>query len=167
MEITPMSQRDPHWADRPLGDGTVTIGQAGCLITCTAMAAQACGVDITPAELNAVLRFGEGYVWGNLMRWYIVAELLGIKLDIIEDCSLEPAPLDRMRPYLEAGWPIIIRVDSWRGLVDEANLHWVLWINDRQYIDPYNGAIKWMREPARNILKWAVYKPRSERLPKE
>lgn len=158
MNILPYSERDPRWADRRLGASAQTIGEAGCLLTCVCMAAQIAGVDIQPGELNALLRFCDGYEKGDLLRWYVAGRLLGLRLEVLSDCMWIPAPVAEMRAYLDAGIPVICQVDDWQGAPNPKALHWVLWINERQYIDPYDGQTKWMREPSRNILYWAVYK---------
>lgn len=159
MNILPYSERDPRWAERRLGaSNELTIGTAGCLLTCVCMAAQAAGVDVWPNELNAMLRCSDGFEGDAKMRWYVAARVLGLRLEVLEECLWSPAPAARIREHLDAGWPAIIRVDSWKGLPDEDAMHWVLWVNDRQYIDPFDGTTRWMREPARNILAWAVYR---------
>lgn len=51
------SQRDPRWAGTMLGFATdETIGRYGCLVAAFANVAQAQGKDVTPADVNQMLK---------------------------------------------------------------------------------------------------------------
>lgn len=77
--MLPYSQRDPRWADLPLGDGAYTIGQAGCLIASVSSLLLNWEVPIDPYRLDTWLKGNHGYVDGNLFAWKSI-EAFGVKL---------------------------------------------------------------------------------------
>jgi hypothetical protein len=115
--------------------------------------------DMPPNELNALLNHVEGYENGNMLRWWAVPKVLPLRLETLQDCMYVPAPVDDMLKYLYKGIPIICRVDDWQGIPNDAKQHWVLWVDQYEYIDPYDGLTKQMVNPSRNVLYWAVYTP--------
>ena len=151
MDITPLCQRDVRWAGRLLGTSPLTIGDAGCLLCCVAMVANWAGDDVEPGELNALLRYVEGYESENLLRWYAVARVTPLRLEVLSSCPLTPAPLEDIGRHLDAGRPVIAQVQR------PGTEHWVLLVGRWEYVDPWDGETKVMVDPAREILGWAVY----------
>ncbi len=64
-------QCDPRWTDDKVGSGGRTMCQAGCAVTCLAMALSGIGQDYTPRTLNKWLKDNGGYdgdaiIWGSV-----------------------------------------------------------------------------------------------------
>lgn len=125
----PLSQRDPRWADVPLGfpDAGQTLGAFGCTLTCLAMVANGFGFAETPATLNEKLRAlgaGNGFI-GTLVVWDGVRRALGnLRLARFVECRSVAAPMGDIDAWLDAGKPVIVEVD----MSPNAGLqnHWVV-----------------------------------------
>lgn len=156
MNIIPLSQTDKMWSDRKLGTSQLTIGEAGCLITCVSMLLQHYDIDILPNELNAVLTFCDGYEDGNLMKWYTVAKVFGLKIDSIVNCPFIPAPIQDISNWLSCNKKVICKVDA--SSEPGIQSHFILLIDPGfTYIDPYDGKIKRMNNPEKDILFAIAY----------
>ncbi len=112
--VAAFSQRDPRWASYPLGTGTQTIGEAGCLISCIASILVDWGLDTDIGRLNAWLRTSGGYAKGNLFVWRSVKPL-GARLSQLVNCATRPAPMDLAEDWLSYGGAVIALVDSQPG----------------------------------------------------
>lgn len=53
MIFQKLSQRDPRWANKKIGNTHLTIGEYGCFITCWCMALQWFGISMTPDQFAA------------------------------------------------------------------------------------------------------------------
>jgi hypothetical protein len=121
------SQRDPRWANIKLGTGTLTIGQAGCTISCVASLA-----GITPKEVNERLLKVNGYANTNLIIWSKVKEAM-------------PWLEWKHRGYtydnnqVAQNLPCLVEVDGKRI---GAPRHWVLYIGNQKMYDPWYGTEK-------------------------
>jgi len=73
MNDIALSQRDPRWANRDLGEtlGGKTIGEAGCLLTCLAIILRKVyGTDVIPPTLNnALARASTPFVDDDTLVW--------------------------------------------------------------------------------------------------
>lgn len=67
-----VSQRDSKWSSIKVGDGSGTIGQVGCTITCLGYL-----VGLTPDKVNEKLKSAKGYQV-NLVIWSKTAEAIGV-----------------------------------------------------------------------------------------
>jgi hypothetical protein len=135
------SQRDPAWADEPLGHGSqLTIGSWGCLLTCYAMMLTAYGKRITPLELNQSLKSlpeGQGFS-GQSVAFIAPTHVLG-GLRQKENARCHPDeviehtvwlggdPLVRIDATLAEGQVVLAQVDSDRTDID-IDQHWVILI---------------------------------------
>lgn len=62
LSVPYFSQRDSRWANRYLGySSTLTIGRAGCALTCVAMALKFRGANVDPDQLNTWLKNNGGF----------------------------------------------------------------------------------------------------------
>lgn len=126
---TPLSQRDPAWANIPLGfaDAGQTLGSHGCTVTVLTMMANGFGFQETPATLNEKLKAvgpNQGF-FGPLVAWYGVPRALpGIKLNKLVDCREVPAPMAEIDALLDAGKPIVAELDMSPN--PGLQKHWVL-----------------------------------------
>jgi len=158
MNITPLSQRDPKWAERLLGTSNLTIGEAGCLLTVITMVANYFGADLWPNELDVLLEYVGGYEQKNLFAWFAVGRVAPITVYDSGTCFDEPAPMDKLHKHIEEGRPVICKVDDWRGVRNDKREHYVLMIENDQCIDPWFGEVRPMANPARDVLSFYVYR---------
>ncbi|HQV70114.1 MAG TPA: hypothetical protein PLJ62_12170 [Thermoflexales bacterium] len=146
FKTQPLSQRDPRWADVPLGFNTQgsTIGLHGCLLTDVAMVANGNGFSETPSTLNEKLKaLGPdiGYTGDtkNLLVWTgVEGALKDLKFSDYDACA-NGAPIERINAQLQAGVPAIVKLDF--SPVPGMQEHWVVLYeqrgNDYGIYDPW------------------------------
>jgi hypothetical protein len=107
-----LSQRDPRWANKPLGTNGLTIGDYGCLITCLAML-----TNNTPDYVNnhAVYKDGDLVVYDPTCR------ALGIEFKGFSQTPLQ--------------YPCIARTTIGRSM------HFIIVLADGTQIDPWVGRV--------------------------
>jgi hypothetical protein len=108
------SQQDPQWKADLLGFGDPgdTIGTYGCALTSVAMLVSGHGYTETPKTLNQKLKNKNGFVSSGI-RWDVVRQVhpeITLKENIL--CENTDAPLGKINAALEAGQPVVVRVDS-------------------------------------------------------
>jgi len=110
--IASIGQRDSRWSRKHLGTSSVTIGTAGCVLTCATIICRFYGKDIWPDWLNEQMVKVGGYADGNMWLWDKLSKVfpdIGIK-ELI-NCYDVPAPLDKIDKRLEEGHPVIVCID--------------------------------------------------------
>lgn len=136
---TSFSQRDPRWADIPLGASRVKIADYGCLITAASSMLVDFGIDTDPGRLNRWLSRNNGYVDSNLFVFGSLNALVGASLVNVIDCATTPAPIDAIRSTLDQGGAVLALVDFVPG--GSVNQHWVrVWAisdDDAFIMDPW------------------------------
>jgi len=142
--MTGFSQRDPRWTRNQLGTSpTLTIGQAGCLITALASVLVDWGVNTDPGRLNRWLRDHGGYQDDCRLRFAALAGL-GADLVALIRCRSIPAPLAAIDAHLLADHAVIIEVNADPGHPHAS--HWVRLLSpelatdtrpDRLIMDPW------------------------------
>lgn len=119
------SQQDAQWKDKQLGVGEHTIGQAGCLLTCFAMAAQYAGANYNPATLNDALVNVRGFSGSLLMPAMVDSILSGLKITAQHVCRDVPAPVSTINKYLaDSSALVIVEIDSSPDPGQQS--HWVI-----------------------------------------
>ncbi len=141
---TPLSQRDPQWANTLLGHpgSPKTIGEWGCLMTCFTMIANTYGRSATPAQFNHAMITNGGYLNGYLTKWNALSN---VYKDIVFMGKVDagaPDLLSRINASLEAGNPVTALVDFTRDTpYTENDQHWVLIVgragDDYRINDPW------------------------------
>ena len=131
-----LSQRDPPWADKNLGEdpGGPTIGTHGCLVTSLAMVCRKqFGTDVTPDKLNNALALaGTPFVQDHYLMWEPIPPLFHRFVEgLRSDRTYSAAELEQMQAD---GWSIILR----QGTGD--NTHFV-------YLDRVEGGRLWIIDP--------------------
>ena len=116
------SQRDNRWRAAKLGTGSLTIGQAGCLLTCASSVLSAFGTDLKPFALNAELIARQGFYQGNLLIFAALRAWDAAPTSIV-DCRKVPAPIDLITAARGKGDQVIVMVDFGPG--GEVQPHWV------------------------------------------
>jgi hypothetical protein len=139
FQLKPLSQADPRWRSKRLGNSQATIGSLGCLLTCMAMVANGFGADDTPETLNEKMRLAGGFEGLMVRTTFLKKVYPKIKLTKRVRCPQPPAPLAAIDESLAVGMPVVVKVDfsPEPGVLD----HWVV-IYDKQgedYLiqDPY------------------------------
>lgn len=110
-KITPLSQMDPRWKDKPLGFDTITIGKYGCLMTSMTMVANYYGFNETPITVNDKMKAVNGYQGALIIPAMFPAALPGMVYRNFINCEKSPAPMAEIDAYLAQGKPVIIEVD--------------------------------------------------------
>ena len=117
-------QNDETWANAMLGFGPQAIKDWGCLTTSLTMVVNGYGYNETPATVSQKMA-GINAFFGAAINAYRIGEAFpAISLNELVDCETSPAPIARIDTELEAGKPVLVRVD-WNaapGLQD----HWVV-----------------------------------------
>ena len=114
FQLVYLSQQDPQWKNDTLGFGNKndTIGHVGCALTSVAMLLSGHGYPETPKTLNKKLKDKQGFVSAGI-RWDVVNQVHPqVKLKANINCETTNAPLDRIEAALEAGQPVVVRVDA-------------------------------------------------------
>jgi hypothetical protein len=147
INIEPLSQKDPRWSSKKLGNGDVSFGMYGCLITCLAMLSRYYGKDTDPGKLNDDLKRVSGfsgayYVWGSITRLYsdIKKGTYRKTPDPVTDEQF--ASIDS---HLESGHPVMIEVDFYPDTT-KPDQHFVLIIGKSRggydIADPWTGKVE-------------------------
>jgi len=172
LNIPPLSQRDPSLKGKMLNSSSVkTIWDWGCALDCVTMVCRYFGKDTDVARLNDDLVRKKGF-YNNLLVWGAITDIYpDIKGDWDNgyiDCSTYPAPLEKIRQFLDEGYPVILKVDysTKEGLQE----HWVLAVGyneasatkDLIINDPWDGTEQFfigrIGDEAKLIYKIVVYK---------
>ena len=155
MTFSLLSQRDPRWSSVPLGNSkTTTIGSHGCLIVNLGILA---GLD--PLEVNARLLSVNGYANTNLVIWAKIKEAIP-HLEFIERGYVYNN--DKVKQAISDYGGCLVEVDAAKIGGDK---HWVVYIGDKQMIDPWYGVIKPTSEyPAVGFTVIKVTEPASDPL---
>lgn len=114
FKLVYLSQQDPQWKNDVLGfgDKSDTIGHVGCALTSVAMLLSGHGYAETPKALNKKLKDRKGFVSAGI-RWDVVSQVHPqVKLRANINCETTNAPLDRIDAALDAGQPVVVRVDA-------------------------------------------------------
>jgi hypothetical protein len=134
------SQQDPRWKDKKLGLDTsdLTIGQAGCFLTCFSML-----VEVDPAAFNERMKIYGGFdpKQPALICPGIVPN--AYKKVYFEDqiwCSKSAAPMDVIDSALANGKAVIVQLDT--SPAEGIQSHFVILTkkisaNDYEMIDPW------------------------------
>lgn len=135
------SQQDPQWKEEILGFGDPgdTIGYVGCALTSITMLLKGFGYNDTPKTLNDKMKAAGGFV-SAMIRWEVVNKVYPqVSLQSNVFCETTDAPLSAIDAALNAGQPVIVRVDS--SPAPGLQWHYVLVYaregNDYLILDPY------------------------------
>ena len=129
--LTKISQRDERWANIKLGTSNLTIGQAGCTITCIAILA-----DLTPDDVNNRLKVANGYANTNLIIWSKIKEAISWLEFEWRGYSYENT---KVASAISKNGSCLVEVD---GTPIGGSKHWVLYIGNQKLIDPWDGKEK-------------------------
>jgi hypothetical protein len=117
FKLVYLSQKDKQWENDILGFGTGkydTIGWNGCALTSVAMLLSGYGFTTNPHDLNNDLKGINGFA-GSGIKWQEVPRLYS-KVKLSESPYVNYAetgvPLAKINAALQAGRPVVVRVDT-------------------------------------------------------
>jgi len=141
FKLVYLSQQDPQWKNDLLGFGDPgdTLGAYGCALTSVAMLISGHGYNETPRSLNEKLKNVNGFT-SSLIYWDKISQVYPqITLREQVSCENTDAPLAKINAALDAGQPVVVRVDS--SPAPGLQWHYVLVYarkgNDYLILDPY------------------------------
>ncbi len=168
VDVVAFSQRDARWAAERLGEGELSIGQAGCLMTAVASLLASWGGATDPHRLNEFVLRSFGFVDGNL---FVFASVDGLGCRFVElvSCEQTPAPVARLAAAIAAGAGVVACVDATPGGMLQQHWVWITSLTERsgRIVDPWQLpgheevdldrylAAGW--DPARGIFAAAIY----------
>lgn len=135
IQTTPLSQRDPKWANIKLGFGTGTIGQFGCTITAITMLLNSKGANLTVDKVNQTMK-DKGAFGGdpaNLVWWAKLPQAFPQITSVYKYYSYDN---EVVKGLINQGYPVVVCVD---GSPIGASQHWVLYVGDQTLLDPWDG----------------------------
>jgi len=135
IQTTPLSQRDPKWANIKLGFGTGTIGQYGCTITAITMLLNSKGANLNPSQVNDKMK-DTGAFGGdpaNLVWWAKLPKAFPQITSVYKYYSYDN---DIVKGLIKQGYPVVVCVD---GSPIGSSQHWVLYVGDQTLLDPWDG----------------------------
>lgn len=145
-------QRDPRWSGRRFGDAScgATIGDAGCFITCLAMAQRFYGIDVnaTPVTIDSALG-ADGYdgcmaAWRLNNSYYERALEIGISdgstYSIIEHLQVGGCAMAEIAPGPPQHFVLAVEAD-----IETSSI---------KVLDPWPPEERWMR--AADVESWRL-----------
>lgn len=114
LNIKPLGQRDPRWANQRLGtvNGS-TLGEDGCVVTSHSMSLTFHGKPYLPNELDDFLTNNNLYYQGNLWIPANASKIWDQYKYIGEDvCDSVPAPIDKIKQKIDANQPPTLWLDN-------------------------------------------------------
>lgn len=144
-----LSQRDPSWANRYLGETSMMVGDWGCTLTASVMAAQAFGKNLTMHAVLDEMNKQKGFNAGGSLDWRVLAKALGLewgyRWETDADLRNKFERVKEVDGFRHIEWlasvgiPTVVFVDTNH---DEKPNHWVTYIGDGKVADPWDGQIK-------------------------
>ena len=162
--IASISQKEIRWSRKHLGTSSVTVGTAGCVLTCATIICRFYGKDIWPDWLNEQMVKVGGYADGNMWLWDKLSKVfpdIGIK-ELI-NCYDIPAPLDKIDKRLEEGHPVIVCVDFDPKPGIQTHFVVIFGKDEKGYYiaDPWHGDVVLFQDrygnPAKSIYALRMY----------
>ena len=130
------AQRDPRWANEPIGGSGKPLSAVGCTICCVSMALAEKGIETTPAQLNRQLKAVDGYTAKGWVYWPAIEQATGGRAR----AEILWKPTNReIEQALADGNPVIVKVAP-----PPMTQHWVLLVGreGREYLmrDPLDAS---------------------------
>lgn len=128
-------QRNPLWADDPLGTSNVTIKYYGCVITCLTAIAKATSVQAT----NNLFIQNKVYVNDNLVDWTRVPLAFPNLKFVFRSWVYDNNQVSNW--IYKKGLPVIVQVDA-TPIGSPKGSHYVVYLGDQKCMDPGTGKIE-------------------------
>ena len=151
LNVPNYSQRNNAWASKKMAPSSLTLGQAGCLVTCVSMAVNNYAVNSDPGTACDALVKVNGFApSGDLLLRSVEDAFPGVHyldrtystncLETNLQRTLIDAVLGSVKKLLRLGQPVPLWVDAVDH--DQRADHWVLavdWETDLLIHDPWSG----------------------------
>lgn len=167
-----LSQRDPRWANVPLGRDTghgKTIGNWGCLLVAYTSLANHFGlVNDTPAQMNSRMvsagAFSAQYIQPAALRTTFPNGVTYHGYKLRSDATMRPT----IAAYLADGIPVAVRVD-FHPATPQWEQHWVVLVgqtaDDWLMMDPWHGDVTLVSArygiAGEDVLEALFYRPKA------
>lgn len=132
IQTTPLSQRDPKWANVTLGYGPGTIGQYGCTITAVTMLLNSKGAGLNPRQVNDKMKDAGAFA-DNLVWWAKLPQAFPQITSVYKYYTYDN---EIVKGLIKQGYPVVVCVD---GSPIGSSQHWVLYVGDQTLLDPWDG----------------------------
>lgn len=163
------SQNDPRWKNTLLGFSSwEKLGPYGCFVTAMANVAQAQGSDVTPVDINNLLKSRGGFTRDSYAQiadtWYEALSTLGLHTQFVERKEWPGtvvAPISYFDVRSSTNTEIIIKLDYHPEKADvQSHFCRVIGINaarnDVEIVDSYTGKRVWLSSIASKGHKSAL-----------
>lgn len=143
-----LSQRDPRWSNKCLGNSTLTVGRYGCTTTCISMASDYFKCYQSPLEMASkssnYTRDGL-VIWQNLRfsKMKFVRRYYGEQTAVIDEHLRHPDKAVILQVDNKAHWVIALR----KNLIGK----------DYVCLDPWDGKKKDVKKAYKNITGFATF----------
>lgn len=117
-------QTDPRWGGDRLGGSGESLFEAGCTLTCVAMALVQAGTATDPGDLNRRLLTRDGYTASGLLNWRALSDCF----DPPPAVSFPAPDHDLIDATLAQNTPLLARIRLGGGA---GAIHWVLVVGKR------------------------------------
>jgi len=152
--LTPFSQEDPKWSQTVMKPGSLTLGQAGCLVTCCAMSMSNFAITTNPGDLCTQLNSRKGFDVNSMLSLNVPGSIWSsISLvgrffttlypqNNVSKVEIQTA-IKNIQRLIQFGIPVSLNVDTTPNDKNKNPDHWVVaydsLVNDFQIIDPIDG----------------------------
>lgn len=134
INVPILGQRDPRWCNIPLGFGTGTIGDFGCLLTSLTSLAGRNNV----AEANDLFKANEAFSY-NLVLWANVPKAFKNLKFVYRYYVYDNV---KVADYVyQKKIPVVVEVDA-APIGSPRSSHWVLFLGDQKCLDPWIGQLR-------------------------
>jgi hypothetical protein len=111
-------QRDDCRKDETLGGSCESLSKVGCTVCSRSMVLSHYGVNLTPKELNNLLKQNDGYTWRGWLKWNTISNISQNKAAVQGLAKPSYAHIDAA---LKNGKPVLAKVS-----INHVIPHWVL-----------------------------------------
>lgn len=138
LQIIPIKQSDPRWADELLGFSSLTIGSSGCAITALTMLYNyVTGNKLNPSDVNKKLKAVKGFS-GALIIWSKINKAFPELKWIYRDYNYKNFTVWKYVNIKRI--PVMVEVIPTKNV--STLRHWVLFLGDQKMADPFTGTIR-------------------------
>lgn len=121
-------QKDPEWANEPIGGSNEPLAAVGCVVCSVSMGIAEFGVDIRPDSLTRLLRRHQGFTDRGWLVWDRVFDVTDGRITVDTPNRISHQLIDAA---LQRGRPVVARI-----LLRDYIQHWVLIVgkDGREYL---------------------------------
>jgi peptidase C39-like protein len=111
-------QREERWKEETIGGSGESLSKAGCTVWSLSMALSHYGVNLTPKELNRLLKLNGGYTWRGCLKRDAISKVSQNEVAVEVVTKPSHAQIDAT---LKSGRPVLAKV-----LISHVIPYWVL-----------------------------------------